>query len=87
MNEIVKQNILLRKELDSFILQVKSLKENCAGLEELRLNAQNVSKMESDPPRDGYRWVEGSSDTESCGSVEDGEKVGNRSGIVRNNNK
>ena len=55
VNEIVKQNSVLRKEVDSFILQLKILKEKCAGLEEFRLSAQTVTKMKSNPPRDGYR--------------------------------
>ena len=85
VNEIVKQNILLRTEVDSFILQVKSLKEKCGGLEKSRVNDQTKTRHEW--PRDGDGWVEGRSDTESSESVEDGEIIGNRNKIFRNNNK
>ena len=61
------------------------MKERCAGLEKCRPNDQD--KTRHDLPRDGDRWVEGTSDTESSESIEDGEIIGNRSKIVRNNNK
>ena len=37
VNEIVRQNSLLRKEVDSFILKLKSYKDKCDSLEKLRL--------------------------------------------------
>ena len=71
VDEIVRQNIVLRNE-------VKSLTEKCAGLERGRL------KSEPDLPRDLYRCVEGSSDQESNeDSIRDGEIVGNRKSMVR----
>jgi hypothetical protein len=88
VNEIVRQNSVLRKEVNSYSLLLKSLKEKCAGLERQRQNAQIENETRRDLPRDSYRWVEGSSDTESCDdSVEDGEIVENKMKIVRNNNK
>ena len=75
MNEIVRQNIVLRNE-------VKSLTEKCAGLERGRL------KSGPDLPRDLYRCVEGSSDQESNeDSIRDGEIVGKRKSIDRSKDK
>ena len=74
--------------MPSYILRLKSLKEKCAGLERQRQNAHKDKETRRDLLRDSYRWVEGSSDTESCDeSVDDGEVVENKIKIVRNNNK
>ena len=88
VNEIVRQNSVLRKEVNFYILQLKSLKEKCAVLERQRKNTKEENVTRRDLPRDSYRWVEGSSDTESCDeSVEDGEIVESNMKIVRNDNK
>ena len=97
VNDLVVQNTLLRKEVDTYLLQLKALKEKCAGMERQghgnnqgqgRLNPILEAKQKNNVVNDCQRWVEGLSDQESTEeSVEDGEVVKNKTRIIRNNNK
>ena len=66
VNDLVVQNTLLRKEVDTYLLQLKALKEKCAGMERQgqgnsqshsRLNAILEAKQKNNVVKDGQRWV------------------------------
>ena len=91
VNEVVKQNSVLRKDVNAYALQLKTLKEKCASFQKFRLESEKeVKKADHDTQSSAaHRWVEGCSDQGSGEeSVENGEIIQNSSKIVvRNNNK
>ena len=89
VNEVVKQNSVLRKDMNAYVLQLKTLKEKCVNLEKLRLETEKELKQadHDNQSSEAHRWVEGCSDQGSDEeNIEDGEII-HSSKIVRNDNK
>ena len=83
MNEIVKQNNILKKDVNIYLLQLKALKERCLVLDKLKregeMEKQNLTA------RLVQRWVEGSSEQSSDHKekIESDEANENNSNIVK----